>query len=157
MMERHLGTPEHTDALGNALAAALAGDGAVITLHGELGAGKTSLVRAVLRGLGHEGRVPSPTYTLLESYEPAGRSVRHLDLYRLADPDELEFLGFRDLIEPDHVIFIEWPERGGDLVPGPDLAIRLEYEGRGRHITIDSPTERGRRIVTRLSEALSGS
>ncbi len=155
-MERHLGTPEETDALGDALAAALAGDGAVIALRGELGAGKTSLVRAVLKGLGYEGRVPSPTYTLLESYEPAGRSVRHLDLYRLSDPDELEFLGFRDLIEPDHVIFIEWPERGGDLLPRPDLAVKLEYEGKGRQIRIDAPTERGRRIVTRLSETLIG-
>jgi tRNA threonylcarbamoyladenosine biosynthesis protein TsaE len=99
----------------------------LISLAGELGAGKTTLVRGLLEGLGHRGRVRSPTYTLVEPYRVDGRDLLHLDLYRLADPGELEYLGFVDLLTPTAIALVEWPERGGDLLPPADLAVELEY------------------------------
>lgn len=97
-----------------------------VGLGGELGAGKTTFARALLRGLGHTGRVPSPTYTLLEHYEFGELTVVHLDLYRLAEPRELENLGLRDwLALPAVWVLIEWPERGGPLVETLDLSLRL--------------------------------
>jgi tRNA threonylcarbamoyladenosine biosynthesis protein TsaE len=107
----------------------------VIGLAGPLGAGKTTLVRAILRGLGHAGPVRSPTYTLLESYALATLVVHHLDLYRIADPEELELLGIRDLDSPDAVWLVEWPERGGDRLPLLDWRLAIDYEGTGRVVS----------------------
>lgn len=118
-----------------ALAAALARQlqpPAVVYLEGPLGAGKTTLARAFLRALGHEGAVRSPTYTLLESY-PLGRAeVHHLDLYRLADPEEVEFLGIRELASPGAIWLVEWPERGGDRLPPPDHRLAIDFDGTAR-------------------------
>jgi tRNA threonylcarbamoyladenosine biosynthesis protein TsaE len=120
-----------------ALGAELAGEiraGQVITLSGELGAGKTTLVRGLLRGLGFEGRVKSPSYGLVESYELDGLVVHHLDLYRLADPGELDFIGLAELVEDRSVLLVEWPERASDGLPEPDRRVRIEFEGSRRRV-----------------------
>ena len=138
-----------TDRLGAALARALP-PAAVIYLHGELGAGKTALVRAALRALGHQGAVRSPTYTLVEPYELAGRSVQHLDLYRLSDPHELEYLGLRDTLDQG-VTLVEWPERGEGWLPSPDLAIHLSYAGEGRAARLVAGSETGQVLLQTLA------
>jgi tRNA threonylcarbamoyladenosine biosynthesis protein TsaE len=104
----------------------------VIYLDGDLGTGKTTLTRGIVRGLGHAGPVRSPTYTLHESYELRDMRLHHLDLYRLGDPQEVEFLGLRDLLDEQDVLIVEWPQRGQGVLPPPDLSIRLEHQGSGR-------------------------
>ena len=138
-----------TVALGARLGAALA-DGAVVYLHGDLGAGKTTLARALLRALGHAGAVKSPTYTLVEPYTIAARAVFHFDLYRLADPEELEFLGVRDYLQPGAVLLIEWPERGAGHLPAPDLELWLDVAGDGRRARWRACNSRGAAIVASL-------
>ena len=107
--------------------------GSLWTLSGELGAGKSVLVRSVIHALGYEGRVKSPTYTLIEIYDVADRtdslinSIAHLDLYRLQDPAELDYLGFDDVIRENDLVMIEWPEQGGDRVPPPSLHMSITY------------------------------
>ena len=122
-------------ALGADLAHDLRG-GQVVTLSGDLGAGKTTLVRGMLRGLGFEGRVKSPSYGLVETYELDRLTVHHLDLYRLGDPGELEFLGLEDLLGPDSVLLIEWPERGAGRLPEPSRRIEIEHRGPARILRI---------------------
>ena len=119
--------------LGARLAGELAG-GQVITLSGDLGAGKTTLVRGMLRGLAFGGRVKSPSYGLVESYEVGGLEIHHLDLYRLGEPDELDFIGIEDLIGPDSVLLIEWPARGKGRLPEASARIRIEHRGTGRRV-----------------------
>ncbi len=127
----HLPDEAATAALGAPLAELLI-PGTRVFLRGELGAGKTSLVRAYLRALGYTGAVRSPTYTLVESYTLADRTMHHFDLYRLADPQELEFIGIRDYLGVDAIALIEWPERAGDLLLPADLTLELEYARPGR-------------------------
>lgn len=112
--------------------------GMFVYLRGELGAGKTTLVRAWLRGLGHEGPVRSPTYTLIEPYELPGGPCYHLDLYRLGDPEELEFLGLRDLLEVPALVLVEWPERGEGVLPPADLTIAIEHAGEARKLVFNA-------------------
>lgn len=131
-----------THALGRRLATVLRGGG-IVHLHGDLGAGKTTLVRALLRELGHEGPVRSPTYALVESYDIAGLAVYHLDLYRTADPDELEFIGLRDWLQPGHLVLVEWPERGAGHLPDADLRIELAHAGEGRTVRLSGPLAAG--------------
>ena len=108
----------------------------VVYLEGSLGAGKTTLVRGLLRALGVSGSVRSPTYTLVEPYAPpAGPPLFHLDLYRLADPEELEMLGHRELLEPGSLVLVEWPVRGEGWLPAPDLVLSLAAEGDGRRLS----------------------
>ena len=149
-MDRYLDSSAATDALGRQLAKALKDPALLVILKGELGAGKTALVRAFLHGLGHPGRVRSPTYTLMEPYFLGGTQVLHLDLYRLGDPGELEFLGIRDLLDEKHIVLVEWPERAGDLLPMADLEVLLTYEGDGRRVRISAGTDRGRQLLLRL-------
>lgn len=107
-------------------------DSGVVYLRGDLGAGKTTLVRGYLRELGYGGSVKSPTYTLVEPYEIGGLSIAHLDLYRVTDPAELEFIGLEDVLRDVSLTFIEWPERGDGHIPIADLIIDLEIYGDGR-------------------------
>lgn len=146
-----------TESIGRRLAAPLARAAAdapfVLHLSGPLGAGKTTLARGLLRGLGHEGRVRSPTFTLLEPYELACCQVAHLDLYRLADPAELDYLGLPDMLAPGNLLLVEWADRGGKRVPAADLHIALDYAGEGRRIVLEPRSARGRRVI---EEAGSG-
>lgn len=119
--------------LGAKLAEQLVGLGTCyIHLSGELGAGKTTLTRGLLRALGHQGSVKSPTYTLIESYELSSRTVHHLDLYRLADPEELEFMGLRDIVDQPDLFVVEWPEQGAGWLPHAHLEIELSYDKNAR-------------------------
>ncbi|MES1951756.1 ATPase [Salinisphaera sp. S4-8] len=151
----HLADAAATDALGHRLAAALRvfDRGIVISLRGELGAGKTALARAILRGLGHEGRVVSPSYTLVEPYTLGARTLFHLDLYRLGDPEELEFLGIREIDTGRDWVFIEWAERGAGFLPPLDLEIRLAYAGSARQVEFCALTPIGEQLVAALDFA----
>ncbi|MBD3652869.1 tRNA (adenosine(37)-N6)-threonylcarbamoyltransferase complex ATPase subunit type 1 TsaE [Kangiella sp.] len=109
-----------------------------IYFKGELGAGKTTLVRGILRGFGYQGATKSPTYTLVEPYELVGLTIYHFDLYRLADPEELEFIGIREYQQPDSIMLIEWPDKGEGMIPRSDLMIELDYKDDGRKVTLSS-------------------
>ena len=121
--------------------------GSLVFLHGNLGAGKTTFVRGFLRASGYAGAVKSPTFTLVEEYTLEGLSLFHFDLYRLNDPEELEWLGMRDYLNGAATCFIEWPERGAGLLPVADLEIRLQIEGTGRRAEVIAGTERGLNVV----------
>ncbi len=137
------------EALGHALAGLIAPP-LIIYLEGELGAGKTTLARGVLRGLGHHGRVKSPTYTLIEPYELPAINCYHFDLYRLADPGELMFLGIEDLLQPDALLLVEWPERGRGVLPEPDLSINITHQDRRRKLVFQASSEKGLQIINNL-------
>lgn len=126
---------DQTERLGQLLAQQVQAP-AVIYLSGELGAGKTTFSRGFIRALGHPGAVKSPTYTLIEPYELAGGRVFHLDLYRLNDPVELEFLGLEDMLAQGGVCLIEWPEQAGRELPPPDLTLQLQHADGTRHATL---------------------
>lgn len=127
------------------------GRGVTIFLEGNLGMGKTTLSRGVMRGLGHEGAVKSPTYTLVEPYEHLAPAAYHFDLYRLGDPEELEYMGIRDYFEGGALCLIEWPERGQGVLPVPDLQITLVRQGEGRSAHIVAGTPSGRHMLTALN------
>ena len=110
----------------------------VMTIAGELGAGKSVFARAIIRALGHEGAVKSPTYTLVETYSTNGWRIAHLDLYRLNDPEELHYLAFDDIVANCDLIIIEWPEKAGELLPKTTVAVTIEYLKHGRQVTIVS-------------------
>lgn len=122
----------------------------VVYLEGELGAGKTAFCRGVIQALGHSGTVKSPTYTLVEPYQSGAWRIHHFDLYRLADPEELEYMGIRDYFAEDTLNFIEWPDKGYGWLPGADIEIRIEYAGNGRKIAFSALTEAGLRIIKTL-------
>jgi len=113
---------------------------AVIYLHGDLGAGKTTLVRGALRGLGYQGLVKSPTFTLVETYSFSKLEVYHFDLYRISDPEELDYIGIREFCSGSNICFIEWPNLGKPLVPRATLEIYIEYVPEGRQISITKHT-----------------
>ena len=127
-----------------------AGGAVVVGLAGDLGAGKTTLARASLRALGVAGAVRSPTYTIAEPYETRIGRIWHLDLYRIADPDELEYVGLRDLVPESAACLIEWPERGGAALPEIDCVAAIARYGSGRRLRIDWSTPRGGVLGSRV-------
>ncbi len=135
-----------TVAAGERLGRATRG-GAVVFLEGTLGAGKTTFSRGVLRAFGHSGAVKSPTYTLVEPYEFAEAQVYHFDLYRLGDPEELEYMGIRDYFSGDHLCLVEWPSRGDGVLPTADLVLTLIVEPPGRRLRLQAQTERGQALL----------
>lgn len=149
-------------AVGQHLAEALrAEQGGIVYLDGSLGMGKTTLSRAVIQACGWPGRVKSPTYTLLEPYDCDDITLIHFDLYRLADAEELEFLGLRDYLLPNTVWLVEWPERGAGVLPEADVVVHFSDAGAadgsdGRLLAFAGATATGRRIVDRLNEPLAG-
>lgn len=124
--------------------------GLVVYLHGDLGAGKTTLVRGMLRALGFDGRVKSPTYTLLETYAVAGLSVCHFDLYRMQDAEEWEAAGFRDEFNGENVFLIEWPQRAVGQLPPADWEVDLSRDGEGRRLTLTTCSELGKLCLNGL-------
>ncbi len=150
VLERCLDSTIATERLGARLAVVLK-PGCVIYLHGELGAGKTTLARGLIRGLGHGGTVKSPTYTLVEPYQIGQWRLFHWDLYRLADPEELEFLGLRDQLDGEAVLLIEWPERGRGELPVADLEITLDYADEGRTSRLEALSPVGQALLVGLA------
>lgn len=160
-MQRYLDDEAKTVAAGEVIAKAMRG-GAVVYLEGQLGAGKTTFCRGVLRAFGYTGPVKSPTYTLVEPYENLRRegepeqtpavSVYHFDLYRLGDSEELEYMGIRDYFDHDAICLIEWPQRGSRFLPSADIMVSIEPQGAGRLLAARGVTLRGQQILAQLSE-----
>lgn len=140
---------EATERLGAAIVNVIQ-DGMLIFLQGDLGVGKTSLVRGALRQLGYQGAVKSPTYTLLEEYSLVGKDIIHFDLYRLTDPEELDLIGIRDYFNGKTCCFVEWPERGKTHLPQEDLVIQMSHTAAGREVQITAASDRGRQLTKAL-------
>jgi tRNA threonylcarbamoyladenosine biosynthesis protein TsaE len=141
-------------ALGERLARAIMKSknrGCVIYLIGDLGAGKTTLTRGLLQGLGHQGAVKSPTFTLVEPYELANLNAYHFDLYRISDPEELEYIGIRDYFTQGSVAMVEWPEKGAGVLPPADISVTINYQNKGREVTLVANTPRGESITGLLT------
>jgi len=138
-MQKYLDSTEETEAFGAELFKSLPSK-CVVFLYGDLGAGKTTMVRGFLRAAGYNGAVKSPTYTLVEEYTIDRRKIFHFDLYRVADPEELEWIGIRDYFDQDSVCFIEWPDKGKGFLPEPDSIITLKTQGLGRSLNMEHGT-----------------
>lgn len=146
-MKFHLPDEAATLALAGQFYQALP-SGCLVFLRGNLGAGKTAFVRGCLRAAGHLGAVKSPTFTLVEEYSLQGRTIYHFDLYRLADPEELEWMGIRDYLRPDALCFIEWPEKGeGMLLPVADVEVSINIEGTTRNLEFKACSAAGRAVL----------
>lgn len=145
-----------TEALGAALASSLPPGPVLLTLAGELGAGKTTLARGLLRALGVTGPIRSPTYTLVEPYSTPAGEVLHLDLYRLSGPDELGELGYRDLAASAALVIVEWPERAAGAIGVADLELRLGLHGGGRRAALAAGSARGALWLDKLAATAAG-
>ena len=149
LISRYLPGEADTLALGAELAAYLE-TGLVVYLSGELGAGKTTLARGILRGLGYDGRVKSPSFALVEPYKLSRLYLYHFDFYRFTSPRELGEAGFREYFNPESVCLVEWPDNAAGVVPAADIRIEMKIAGSGRQIEIDAETEAGRRCLRQL-------
>ncbi len=138
-----LAAPEDTEKLGQVLARSLPSQPVILYLEGDLGAGKTTTARALLRELGVTGAVRSPTYTLIERYETTAGEIAHLDLYRIADPEELHFLALDELAEKARLWLVEWPQRGQGALPPADLHLHLTIDGDGRRAALQAGSATG--------------
>ncbi len=143
----YLANEAATLAVGAQLANSLI-PGLTIYLHGDLGAGKTTLVRGLLHGLGHSGKVKSPTYTLVEPYVISRLNIYHFDLYRFIDPEEWEAAGFRDYFNPQTICLVEWPEKAGDLIPQADMDVILTVKDEGRILTIKANSQQAEQCLS---------
>lgn len=153
-MARHLNLPDEaaTLALGAALAQGVA-PGRVLHLRGELGAGKTTVARGLLRALGYEGRVKSPTYTLVELYPLSSLNLYHFDFYRFKDREEWLSSGFRDYFNPESACIVEWPERANGLLSPPDLSLDLTFDGEGRRAVLEAASPAGSSWLSQVSSS----
>lgn len=149
----HLACEADTERLGAALAPALQ-PGLVIHLEGDLGAGKTTLTRALLRALGHTGPVKSPTYALVEVYKLLNLYLYHFDFYRFEHPEEFVDAGLAEYFRDDSVCVVEWPDKAAGVAPSPDLRIGLRHEGDGRRVELLPVSEKGALCLTRIDPAL---
>jgi tRNA threonylcarbamoyladenosine biosynthesis protein TsaE len=151
--DRILADETATESFARELASAMpvSAEPLIVYLEGDLGTGKTTLARGMLRALGERGPVRSPTYGLLAQYPLPGGLVRHLDLYRLRGPEELEALALRDLLPGSRLWLVEWPGRGAGALPPPDLHVVLDLEGRGRGVHVSADSEAGRQWLGALS------
>jgi len=161
IFEAFLSDPQATQSMGIALGNLLhkTQQGMVIFLAGQLGAGKTTFTGGVLKGLGHSGAVKSPTYTLVEPYEHLAISAYHFDLYRLGDPEELEYMGIRDYFDQRALCLVEWPNRGAGFLPEPDIVVQLVSEAAlgdnqriGRKISMQVNSEKGRHLIACIKQ-----
>jgi tRNA threonylcarbamoyladenosine biosynthesis protein TsaE len=148
-LDLKLPDPAATEALGRSLAADVA-PGRVLHLRGDLGAGKTTVVRGLLRGLGYTGRVKSPTYTLVEPYEVSSLHFYHFDFYRLKNKEEWDEAGFREYFNAQSLCAVEWPERAGDLLPTPDLEVALFFDAEVRRASVEARSPVGEAWLSRL-------
>lgn len=141
------------ESLGQQLAPAIVGAG-MIYLDGDLGTGKTTLVRGILRGLGHEDVVKSPTFTLVEPYYLGDRVVYHFDLYRLNDPEELEYIGAREYFGSDALCLVEWPKKGHGFLPPPDINVMIHKVKQGRNVRLELISDRSAALASALRSTL---
>jgi len=157
-LEYFLPDEDATIAIGTGLAQVLQSEAKqqalVVYLNGDLGAGKTTLTRGFVRGMGHQGNVKSPTYTIVEPYELSKWRVFHFDLYRLADAEELEYMGIRDYFNDDCCCFIEWPEKGSGLLAKADLIINIAYQDEQRIIKLQAETGHGKQVLESLAHII---
>jgi len=150
-MQMLISSPEQMESLGRRLALACSA-GTQIHLSGDLGAGKTTLVRGFLHGLGYSGKVKSPTYTLVETYQLDQVAIFHFDFYRVNQPDEIENIGFRDYEDQEAICLIEWPEKAGDLLGQPDVLIRFIIHGNIRELELVAYDLKGNLLISKISD-----
>lgn len=154
MIEKEIFGEEAMELFGENLAASLK-SGGVVYLDGNLGMGKTTLVRGLLRGLGYIGPVKSPTYTIVEPYELDDVEAFHFDLYRISDAEELEYMGIRDYFRDGTLCLVEWAEMGKGVLPEPDLIIHLDLVRSGRSVSIEAKTAYGESAVNDILQKLA--